>query len=127
MVTPRVVFVCRRGAGRAPLALWLWRSVGGEGQAAGSDPAPATYPLVEASLRELGLEVDLERPRRLSPADLRWADLVVAMGARDEAVLCGSDVLEWSLPDVDWEQIEDVRRQRDAIAARVAELAQAAA
>lgn len=122
MVSRRVLFVCPRGAGRSPLAAALWNSVGGRARSAGTRPAPELYPQAAVALREVGLDPPAERPRKVSGADLDWADVVVAIGCRDELDACETPVLEWTLPEADWERLEDVRRQRSEIAERIADL-----
>jgi protein-tyrosine-phosphatase len=122
VVSQRVLFVCPRGAGRSVLAAALWRSVGGQARAAGTRPATAVYPLAALVLQEVGLEPASEPPRKVSRADLEWAELVVAIDCRGELDPAEMPVLEWALPDVDWEDPEAVRRQRSEIARRIAEL-----
>jgi glutathione S-transferase len=73
-------------------------------------------------LQEVGLEPASEPPRKVSRADLEWAELVVAIDCRGELDPAEMPVLEWALPDVDWEDPEAVRRQRSEIARRIAEL-----
>ena len=74
------------------------------------------------ALREVGLEPVTKPPRKISRADLAWAELVVAIDCRDELNPCDVPVLEWTLPDVSWERLEYVRRQRSEIGRRIAEL-----
>jgi protein-tyrosine-phosphatase len=104
------------------LAAALWRLEGGQARSAATRPAAAVYPQAALALREVGLEPATEQPSKLSRADLEWADVVVAIDCRDELDPCDVPVLEWTLPDVNWERLEDVRRQRAEIARRIAEL-----
>jgi arsenate reductase (thioredoxin) len=62
-------------------------------------------------------------PKRLEQADAAWADLVVAMGCGDACpVLPGKTYVDWDLPDPAGQDEAMIRRLRDEIERRVAEL-----
>jgi arsenate reductase (thioredoxin) len=114
-----VLFVCRQNAGRSQIAQLLYERRGGRGRSAGTTPAAGVHPEVAAVLPELA---DRE-PKRLEPADAEWADLVVTMGCGDACpVLPGKRYVDWDLPDPAGQDEAMIRRLRDEIERRVAEL-----
>jgi protein-tyrosine-phosphatase len=74
-------------------------------------------------MREIGVSLDGRRPRGISQEDVEWADVVVTMGCGDACpVLPGKRYIDWNLPDPAGEPIEEVRKLRDDIERRIAEL-----
>jgi arsenate reductase (thioredoxin) len=114
-----VLFVCRQNAGRSQIAQTLYEGRGGRARSAGTTPADHVHPEVAAVMPELAKR----KPKRLEQADAEWADLVVTMGCGDACpVLPGKRYVEWDLPDPAGQDEETIRRLRDEIASRVADL-----
>ncbi len=62
-------------------------------------------------------------PHKLEQADAEWADLVVTMGCGDACpVIPGKRYVDWDLQDPAGQDLETVRKIRDEIERRVAEL-----
>ena len=120
-----VLFVCRHNAGRSQMsAALLERAAAGRHRAlsAGSeaDPDGRVHPPVVAVMRELGIDLSDRRPQRLTPQLAQQADVVVTMGCGDACpFIPGKRYVEWELPDPKGRPLEEVRRTRDEIAARV--------
>lgn len=123
---PRVLFLCRRNAGRSQMALAFFeRAAGGKAIAdsAGSEPGIEVHGVVLDAMKERGIAID-RRPQRVTAVMLRDADLVVDMG-------CGEDLssipaarrLSWRVADPRGKTLVSVRRIRDSIAARSRRLA----
>jgi arsenate reductase (thioredoxin) len=92
--------------------------------AAGTAPADRLHPQVVEAMREVGVDLSEAKPRRLTQALAEQADVVVTMGCGDECpYIPGKRYLDWDLPDPSGMPIEDVRRLRDQIDAKVRELA----
>jgi arsenate reductase len=74
-------------------------------------------------MRELGIDLGADRPRRFTDEDVRAADLVVTMGC-DEAcpVLPGKRYEDWPVEDPAGKDLATVRRVRDEIGRRVDDL-----
>jgi arsenate reductase len=106
---PRVLFVCVENAGRTQHAQALYEQRGGEARSAGSRPAAELHEAVVEALEEIGIDTSGWRPRKLTNADLEWADLVV-------------DVDEWGLAEPVGLCLEEVRELRAEIERRVAGL-----
>jgi arsenate reductase len=123
-----VLFVCLHNAGRSQMSqALLERAAGGRHVAvsAGSeaDPAGHVHPEVVEVMRELGVDLSDRRPQPLTRALAERADVVVTMGCGDACpVVPGKRYLDWDLPDPAGRPLDEVRRTRDEIAARVAVL-----
>jgi arsenate reductase (thioredoxin) len=122
----RVLFVCLHNAGRSQISEALFaRAATGrhEARSAGTEPGEAVHPEVVEAMSELGIDVADRVPRKLSTADAEWADVVVTMGCGDKCpYIPGKRYLDWELEDPKGRPLEEVRRTRDEIERRVAEL-----
>ena len=123
----RVLFVCLHNAGRSQMSRALFERVANdahEARSAGTTPGERVHPEVVEAMRELGVDVAGEVPKRLTDELARWADVVVTMGCGDECpYIPGKRYIDWDLPDPKGRPLEEVRAIRDDIAKRVAELA----
>ena len=120
---PRAYFVCVGNAGRSQMAQALYERRGGEARSAGSDPEDVLHPVVVEAMEEVGIDISTRKPKRISEADVGWADVIVTMGCGDACpVLPGKRYLDWNLPDPHDASIEDVRRLRANIERLVGEL-----
>ena len=125
-----VLFVCVRNAGRSQMAEALFTRAAGSGdvaRSAGSAPADRVHPEVVEAMSELGVDLAGHTPRALERADAEWADLVVTMGCGDACpVVPGTRYLDWELEDPSGKPLDEVRRIRNEIDARVRALLEAA-
>jgi arsenate reductase (thioredoxin) len=123
---PEVLFVCVHNAGRSQMAAALLeRHAAGRisVRSAGSEPADELNPAVVEAMREVGIDLDGRRPRRLADEDVREADVVVTMGCGDACpVYPGKRYEDWALEDPSGKSLEEVRPIRDEIERRVREL-----
>jgi arsenate reductase len=114
-----VLFVCRQNAGRSQMAHALYERRGGKARSAGTTPAAHVHPEVAELMPELAGRV----PKVLGTADAEWADIVVTMGCGDACpVIPGKRYIDWELQDPAGQDVEAVRKIRDEIERRVAEL-----
>lgn len=119
------LFVCLHNAGRSQMSAALFEQIAqGRHRAlsAGTTPGPRVHPVVVEVMREPGIGIDLStrRPRRLTDALAREADVVVTMGCGDACpYIAGKRYIDWNLPDPKGRPIEEVRMIRDDIARRV--------
>jgi arsenate reductase (thioredoxin) len=124
---PVVLFLCQHNAGRSQLGAALMHHRFGDRidvRSAGIAPSAAINSAGAASLAELGIDSSHRVPRAVTEADLREADVVVAMkpGLQLPVEPTGRLVI-WELPDPgDWD-VNSIRPLRDAIDARVQRLA----
>jgi arsenate reductase len=123
---PQVLFVCVHNAGRSQMAAALvaLRSDGKiDVRSAGSSPADELNPSVIAVMAELGVDLSREVPKALTDDAVYASDVVVTMGCGDACpIFPGKRYEDWELDDPAGKEIETVRRIRDEIDARVADL-----
>jgi arsenate reductase (thioredoxin) len=121
-----VLFVCIQNAGRSQMAHALFERAasGHEARSAGSRPAGHVHPEVVEAMRELDVDLSDRTPHRLDRDDMEWADVVVTMGCGDECpYIPGKRYVDWELEDPSGQPLPEVRRIRDDIERRVADLA----
>jgi len=122
-----VLFVCVGNAGRSQMAeAFFNQAAGGKARAisAGTKPASAVDPRTLEVMRELGIDISAARPKALTVDMLEQADRVVTMGCGVEGVCPASfvETEDWQLEDPKGKSLEEVRRIRDEIRARVTRL-----
>jgi len=119
-----VLFVCVGNSGRSQMAEGFFNHLAnGKARAAsaGTKPASAVDPKTIEVMREVGIDISATRPKTLTMEMLDQADRVVTMGCGVEGVCPASFVQteDWQLQDPKGKPIEEVRRIRDEIRARV--------
>lgn len=129
-MTPSVVFVCVKNAGKSQMAAALMRALTGDSvivHSAGTRPGEHVNALSAQALAEEGIDISGEMPKPLDDSIIREADVVVTLGreARVQPVpgprFESWDTVEPSESGIDG--IERMRLIRDDIARRVRALA----
>ena len=122
-----ILFACVHNAGRSQMAAALFNQQADPAKAraisAGTEPGDRVHPVVLEVLREAGIDVSDVRPRRLTDALARTAQVHVTMGCGDACpYVPGARVEDWPIPDPKGQSLETARDIRDEIARRVAGL-----
>jgi protein-tyrosine-phosphatase len=87
---------------------------------AGSAPGETLNPAVVSAMADVGIDISAERPKQLTDAMAKDADVIVTMGCGDACpVYPGKRYVDWDLPDPAGKPVEDVRAIRDDIDGRV--------
>jgi protein-tyrosine-phosphatase len=105
------------------------RDIGMNAQSAGTIPSTRINPTVIDVMRERGIDISSNHPKTLTPELIRDASLVVTMGCTIEEA-CPKPIIaqmqkkliEWHLEDPKGKPLEEVRKIRDEIESKVAEL-----
>ena len=115
MTPPRtILFVCLHGAAKSVLAAADCRRLAAERglavrtASAGTEPDPEITPAVVRALRAEGVELDGQKPRRVSREDVAGAWRVVAFGC---------DLSQVAVPGVPIEQWDDIPAVSDGLPA----------
>jgi len=124
-----VLFVCVENAGRSQMAEALAKKHGMNAQSAGTIPSSRINATVVDVMRERGIDISSSHPKTLTPELIRDASLVVTMGCSIEEA-CPKPIIaqmqkkliEWDLEDPKGKPLEGVRKIRDEIESKVAEL-----
>jgi arsenate reductase len=127
-----VIFACVQNAGRSQMAAAFFNRLRHlptvESQlprpvqaiSAGTAPAERVHPEVVEVMREVGIDLSLATPQKLTAELAQTADLLVTMGCGDECpYVPGLKVEDWPLDDPKGKPAERVREIRDDIRARV--------
>ena len=120
---PLVVFLCVHNAGRSQMAAaWMQHLAGDaiEVFSGGSDPASEVNPAAIEAMREIGIDISSEFPKRWTNETVRAADIVVTMGCGDACpVFPGVRYRDWNVADPAGRSVEEVRPIRDDLGERV--------
>jgi arsenate reductase (thioredoxin) len=123
----KVIFACVHNAGRSQMAAAFFNQLAdrsnGEAVSAGTDPGPRVHPEVLAAMQEIGIDLSKARPQKLTEDLARQAQLLITMGCGDQCpYVPGLRRDDWPLRDPKGQPIEEVRKIRDEIRARVQSL-----
>ena len=123
----KVVFACVANAGRSQMAAAFFNSLANSSRAraisAGTRPERAVHPEVVTVMGEKGIDLSKATPQYLSTDLAKDAHILITMGCGDECPLVpGVERDDWPLEDPKGKPAETVRRIRDEIQKRVADL-----
>lgn len=126
MSKPRILFVCVENSCRSQMAEGFARLHGGgrvEACSAGSRPSGKVNETAVALMGEKGVDLAKQSSKGLDALPPgRW-DAVVTMGCGDACPsLPAARRLDWALPDPKHMPLDDFRKVRDEIEARVSAL-----
>jgi arsenate reductase len=121
------LFACIHNAGRSQMAAaWLEHLADPEKAraiSAGTQPGLRVHPEVVTAMREVGIELEGRRPQRLTDELAQGATMLITMGCGDACpVVPGLRRDDWPLEDPKGRPVDEVRRIRDDVRARVAAL-----
>lgn len=119
-----VIFACVHNAGRSQMAAAFFNRIanGDEARAlsAGTEPADRVHPEVLEAMREVGIDLHLAHPQRLTDELAAEAAWLITMGCGEKCpVVPGVQREDWPLEDPKGKPREKVREIRDDIAQRV--------
>ena len=123
----KVLFVCVHNSGRSQMARAFVEHSGAQAltaESAGTMPGKEVDQVVVEVMKEIGIDIGGSRPRLITQDMVDNADQVITMGCSiDESCPVNFIVSEdWGLDDPKGKHIDDVRRIRDEISLKVAEL-----
>jgi arsenate reductase len=120
---PSVLFVCVHNAGRSQMAAGWLRHLAGdriEVRSAGSAPADTVNPAAVEAMREVGIDITDQTPKKLEYTTAQASDVIITMGCGDACpVFPGKRYEDWPLDDPAGQGVDAVRPIRDAIRDRV--------
>jgi protein-tyrosine-phosphatase len=123
---PGILFLCIHNAGRSQMAAAFARDLSGgrvDILSGGSEPADSVNPVAVEVMAEIGIDISEFVPQRFNDELLSAVDVVVTMGCGDTCpYIPGKRYIDWPLDDPKGRPIDEVRRIRDEIRDRVADL-----
>jgi protein-tyrosine-phosphatase len=121
MVT--VLFICVHNAGRSQMAEGIFNSLSGgrhHAISAGSQPLTQVNPVVVQAMKEIGIDISGNKPKKLTGEMALGAELAITMGCGpDTCPVAGGEMREWKIEDPHGKPIEQIRVIRDDILTRV--------
>jgi arsenate reductase len=123
MKKKRIVFVCVENARRSQMAEGFANAFGQgrlEVYSGGSSPSSQIDPLVIEVMKEKGIDLSGKRPKGLNDLPPVEMDYLVTMGCEKTCpALLAKKIIEWEIPDPKGKPIDEVRRIRDVLEAKV--------
>src|SRR3989304_9581428 len=83
-----ILFVCVHNSGRSQMAEAFFNQVaGGKAQAfsAGTQPSDRVNPVVVEAMKEVGIDISHNKPKKLTVDMVEAADRMITMGCGDDA------------------------------------------
>jgi arsenate reductase len=119
-----VLFACVHNAGRSQMAAAFFNQLANRDKAhaisAGTQPGDHVDPAVVAAMKEVGVDLEAAKPRKLTDELARQAQLLITMGCGDECpVVPGTTRDDWPIADPKGQPAGLVRAIRDDIRSRV--------
>jgi len=123
----KIIFACVHNAGRSQMAAAFFNQLAdlskAEAISAGTDPGPRVHPEVLAAMQEIGIDLSNAKPQKLTEDLARQAQLLITMGCGDNCpYVPGLRRDDWPIRDPKGQPMEEVRKIRDEIRARVQSL-----
>ncbi len=124
----RVLFVCVENAGRSQMAEAFANKYGKDifvASSAGNKPADKVNPVVVEAMKEIDIDISMNKPKLLTAKMALDVDLIVTLGCNDQGICPGpffKPTVDWKLEDPKGKPIEKVKEIRDEIERRVQNL-----
>ena len=124
----KILFVCVENAGRSQMAEGFFRKLGPsnfEVMSAGTKPASEINPTAVQVMKEVDIDISQNRSKTITSEMISESDTVINMGCMDKEscpAIFVEDIDDWNIEDPKGKSIEQVRKIRDGIEARVLEL-----
>jgi len=129
MVDPEnILFVCVENAGRSQIAEAFFKKYAPTkfiAVSAGTIPSTQLNPMVIQVMKEIGIDMNDQKPKLLSNSMIENSFRTVNMGCMDKKScpsLFVKDVLDWNISDPKEKSLDDVRKIRDQIKSEVIDL-----
>ena len=119
----KIAFICVENARRSQMAQGFAEALGQEEfevSSAGSHPSSAIDPMVIEAMREKGIDLSSKRPKGLNDLPSIEMDYLVTMGCEETCpAIPAKKIIEWEIPDPKGKPIDEIRRIRDMLEAKV--------
>ncbi len=121
--TKRILFVCVQNASRSQMAQGFAEALAKgrlEVYSAGSHPSSQINPLVIEAMKEKNIDLSGRRPKGLNDLPSVEMDYLIAMGCEETCpAFPARKIIEWQIPDPKGKPLDEIRRIRDMLEAKV--------
>jgi arsenate reductase (thioredoxin) len=121
--TKKILFVCVQNASRSQMAQGFAEAFGKGGvevYSAGSNPSSQINPLAIEVMKEKGIDLTGRRPKGLNDLPPVEMDYLITMGCEEVCpAVPARKIMEWQIPDPKGKPIDEIRRIRDMLEAKV--------
>ena len=121
--TKKILFVCVQNASLSQMAQGFAETFGKgrlEVYSAGSRPSFHINPLAIEVMKEKGIDLSARQPKGLNELPPVEMDYLITMGCEETCpAVPARKIIEWQIPDPKGKPIDEVRRIRDMLEAKV--------
>ncbi len=123
----KIIFACVHNAGRSQMAAAFFNQLAEPTRAtavsAGTEPGLRVHPEVLSAMQEVGIDLSKAQPQKLTQELAESASLLITMGCGDKCpYVPGLRRDDWPLRDPKGLPVEEVRKIRDEVKARIQSL-----
>ena len=123
-----ILFVCVENAARSQMAEAFFKKyvpVGYQVHSAGTKPSTTINSLVIEVMKEVGMDLTKQKPKKLSEDMILNCDKTINMGCMDKdacPALFTKNIVDWKINDPKGKSIEEIRKIRDEIESKIKKL-----
>ena len=121
--TKKILFVCVENSGRSQMSQGFAEAFGKgrvEVYSAGSHPSSHVNPVAIEIMKEKNIDLSGRSPKGLNELPPVEMDYLITMGCEETCpAVPAKKTIEWQVPDPKGKPIDEVRRIRDALEAKV--------
>lgn len=124
----KILFVCVENAGRSQIAEGFFRKYAPKGYepvSGGTKPTSEINPIVAEIMKEIGINLDKQKPKVLTSEIIKDSTLTINMGCMDKnecPAIFIQNFIEWNIEDPKGKPIDKVREIRNTIELKVRDL-----
>lgn len=114
----KILFICRENAARSQMAAAFLKKFSPDSivDSAGSSPADKVEPFAVEAMREKGIDISRNKPKKFTQEMGAGFDFIVTMGCGDECPITDRQkTVDWDMESPKGKPIEKYRQVRDQI------------
>lgn len=123
-----ILFVCVENVARSQMAEAFFKKHAPSSYhaySAGTNPGTTINPLVFEVMKEIGIDLTKQKPKKLSEDMMLNCSKTINMGCMDKdacPALFTKNIVDWKIDDPKGKSVEEIRKIRDDIESKIKEL-----